>query len=263
MLQNFVQESANAPGTATTINLAGAAAGRRGFLAAFASGAAVWYFMDDGTQAEWGQGVVTAGSPNTLTRATVIGNTAGTTARLNFTGAVRVYNFLPAEAVGYVALQRVTVGTPVATVDFTLPAWASVVRAEWEGVAPVGGAGALVARISTDNGATYLSAGGSYEGPVFEMRAAGTSSADTATLGFMSLTPNLATAGVSLGMLQMDRAGSASTLFHCMGQRDDGLRFARTGGYVAAASVPTNLRFLMTNFRTIAGGSRFTLLARV
>lgn len=99
MLANFVQEVANAPGTATTINLGGPPTGRRGFLAAFASGSTVYYFMDDGTQAEWGVGTVTSGTPNTLARTTVIGNTAGTTARLNFTGTVRVYNWLPAERV--------------------------------------------------------------------------------------------------------------------------------------------------------------------
>jgi hypothetical protein len=99
MLANFVQETANAPGSATTINLAGPPTGRRGFLAAFASGASVYYFLDDGTQSEWGVGTVTAGSPNTLSRTSVLGNTAGTTARLNFTGTTRVYNELPAERV--------------------------------------------------------------------------------------------------------------------------------------------------------------------
>lgn len=99
MLANFVQETANAPGSATTINLAGPPTGRRGFLAAFASGSSVYYFMDDGTQAEWGIGTVTAGTPNTLARTNVLGNSANTTARLNFTGSVRVYNEVPAERV--------------------------------------------------------------------------------------------------------------------------------------------------------------------
>lgn len=97
MLANFVQETANAPGTAATINLGGAAAGRLPFIPTFASGTVVFYGMDDGTLAEMGIGTVTAGSPNTLARTTVLWNSAGTTARMNFLGSVRVYNAVPAE----------------------------------------------------------------------------------------------------------------------------------------------------------------------
>lgn len=97
MLANFVQETANAPGTTASINLGGAVAGRRPFIPTFASGSTVFYGMDDGTLAEMGIGVVTAGSPNTLNRTTVLWNSAGTTARMNFLGTVRVYCALPAE----------------------------------------------------------------------------------------------------------------------------------------------------------------------
>ena len=97
MLANFVQETANAPGTTATINLGGAAAGRLPFVPTFASGSTVFYGMDDGTQAEMGIGTVTSGSPNTLARNTVLWNTAGTTARMNFLGTVRVYCAVPSE----------------------------------------------------------------------------------------------------------------------------------------------------------------------
>jgi hypothetical protein len=97
MLANFVQETANAPGTAATINLGGPVAGRVGFAAAYPSGATCFYGLDDGTQGEWGIGTVTHGSPVTLARTTVLGNTTGSTARLNFTGITRVYATLPAE----------------------------------------------------------------------------------------------------------------------------------------------------------------------
>src|SRR3954466_6784423 len=97
MLGNFILETANAPGTAATVNLAGASPGRRAFRSVFASGANCYYFITDGTQAEWGYGPLTQGTPDTLSRSTVIGNTAGTTARLNFAGAVQVYNDQPAE----------------------------------------------------------------------------------------------------------------------------------------------------------------------
>ena len=100
MLAGFVLESISAPGTAATINLGVAAAGRRRFRDAYATGSLVFYFLDDGTQAEWGYGTLTIATPDTLTR-TVLGNTAGTTLKLNFTGTTRVYNMLPAERAVY------------------------------------------------------------------------------------------------------------------------------------------------------------------
>lgn len=101
MLKSFVQQSASAPGTASSINLIAPPTDRVAFSAVFASGASVFYFMDDDTQAEWGWGAITAGTPDTLARTTVIGNTAGTTARLNFSGTVRVYNEVPGEWLCY------------------------------------------------------------------------------------------------------------------------------------------------------------------
>jgi hypothetical protein len=96
MLGDLIQETASAPGNSATINLGGPAAGRTGFLDVFASGADVFYAMADGTLFELGQGSVTAGSPDTLSRTTVLANSAGTTARLNFTGTTRVYCAMPA-----------------------------------------------------------------------------------------------------------------------------------------------------------------------
>lgn len=98
MLKNFVLETANAPGTTTTFNLGGAASGRLSYAGAgFTNGQVVFYVMDDGSQKEWGIGTFNTGSPNTLSRTTVISNTSGTTARLNFTGTTNVYCSLPAE----------------------------------------------------------------------------------------------------------------------------------------------------------------------
>jgi hypothetical protein len=101
MLGNFILETANAPGQATVVNLAGAVSGRRPFSSRFANGANAFVFLDDGTQAEASFGPVTVGSPNSVSRSFVVWNTAGTTARLNFSGAVRVYNEVPAERVAY------------------------------------------------------------------------------------------------------------------------------------------------------------------
>ena len=94
-LLDMVLETATNPGTASFI-LNGAVADRRSFATAAPAGGAVCYYADDGTQAEWGIGVLTIGTPNTLSRQTVFGTTQNTTQALNFTGAVKVYSFLPA-----------------------------------------------------------------------------------------------------------------------------------------------------------------------
>lgn len=95
-LGTFILENINSPGTSLTVNLGGAPTDRLTFASAFTTGASVFYFIDDGTQAEWGLGTFTTGSPNTLARTTVLGNTAGTVARLNFTSAALIYNEVPA-----------------------------------------------------------------------------------------------------------------------------------------------------------------------
>lgn len=102
MIRNLILETCNAPGTTATINLLGPVAGRLGWLQAFTSGSQVLYFLDDGALQEWGLGAVTAGAPNTLSRSTVLGNSSGTTARLNFPGITRVYNEIPAEKSIYI-----------------------------------------------------------------------------------------------------------------------------------------------------------------
>jgi hypothetical protein len=95
MLADLVEETANNPGNGLTVNLLGALANRRGFVQAFGNGATAFYALTDGVNTEYGIGTVQAGTPNVLSRTTVLGNTAGTTARINFTGACRVYNGLP------------------------------------------------------------------------------------------------------------------------------------------------------------------------
>lgn len=97
MLGNLILETTNAPGTSADCLLNGPAAGRLGFSSWFTSGSACFYVLNDGTQQEWGVGTYTAGSPNKLTRTTVLKNSAGSTARLNFLGSTRVYNETPAE----------------------------------------------------------------------------------------------------------------------------------------------------------------------
>lgn len=100
LLADFVAEIASAPGTSTTINLAGVVTPGpfKTFASAFTTGAKVYYTIsDESSQRETGVGTFTAGSPNTLSRDTVTATTtAASTARLNFIGTVYVYCSLPA-----------------------------------------------------------------------------------------------------------------------------------------------------------------------
>jgi len=90
----FVKETASAPGTSTTINLAGASAPFTTFATGgFTNGTEVEYYLQDSTQAEWGYGTYNTGSPNTLSRTTVVRNTIGTTSRLAFAGTTAVYTW--------------------------------------------------------------------------------------------------------------------------------------------------------------------------
>jgi hypothetical protein len=95
-LSNYVKETASAPGTSTTFNLGGATAPFVTFASSFSNGSTPYYYMQDATQWECGESTLTHGSPNTLSRTTVLANSVGTTARLNFAGTTTVYCSLPA-----------------------------------------------------------------------------------------------------------------------------------------------------------------------
>ena len=103
MLRDLVQETANNPGTGLNVSLGGAPVNRLSFVGEFGNGARCFYAISDGTQTEWGVGTLTAGSPNVLTRTTVLRNTAGNDLRLDFKGAVQVYNEAPS---AYLVLDR-------------------------------------------------------------------------------------------------------------------------------------------------------------
>lgn len=107
MIADFVLEIVAAPGSGATITLPGSApTGRRTWAAGFVTSQPfVFYVLDDSLQQEWGVGTLTIGSPSTIIRPTVVlGNSAGTTARLNFATAPRCYSGLPsAAAIGTIA----------------------------------------------------------------------------------------------------------------------------------------------------------------
>jgi hypothetical protein len=96
-IANLVRETSVNPGTGTTVTLAGATPGRVTFLQGYPAGSTAYYGITDGTQTEFQQGTVQAGTPATLTRGTPLWTTSGSLTRLNFTGTVTVYSVLPAE----------------------------------------------------------------------------------------------------------------------------------------------------------------------
>lgn len=107
MLRNIIEETAAAPGAATSFALNGPTTGRLPWIHAqtFATLDVVFYAIEGAVsgavKVEWGIGKVTAGPPTVFERTQVVGNSDGTTNRLNFTGAVRVYNDVPAEHMTY------------------------------------------------------------------------------------------------------------------------------------------------------------------
>jgi hypothetical protein len=92
-----VQETASAPGTGT-ISLGGASASYQTFVSGIGSGNTTYYVALDVTANTWevGLGTVTSGSPATLSRDTVLSNSSGTTAKINFANAVTVWCDYPA-----------------------------------------------------------------------------------------------------------------------------------------------------------------------
>ena len=140
MIRNFVVENANAPGTNLNVLLAGANQGYQTWRQAYPTdGSLVFYFIDDGGAAEWGVGTLhTASNPVTLSRDTVIGNTGGRTGRVNFVGAVQVYNEIPGERMPFIhtgilrapgaTLDTHSGGVPIgASMDY----WGTVSPAGW------------------------------------------------------------------------------------------------------------------------------------
>lgn len=73
---DFVQETSTTEGLGA-YSLAGAVAGYRTFDAGVGTGKTVRYSVTDGTNWEVNEGVVTAGSPVTLTRATLLASSTG------------------------------------------------------------------------------------------------------------------------------------------------------------------------------------------
>jgi len=104
VLKNYVLEVGKAPGINPNIVLAGASIDRLTWRKAYADNSAVFYFADDGAQAEWGVGTLHYGPPDSISRDTVVGNTIGNnnTNRLNFAQDLQLYNEIPGERLAYI-----------------------------------------------------------------------------------------------------------------------------------------------------------------
>ncbi|MGR0183220.1 gp53-like domain-containing protein [Azospirillum aestuarii] len=103
MLYDRVEQTTITTGTGTLSLIAPTDASRRSFVQAAGSGGRVWYCIEtiDGTQYEYGIGTCTAGTPDILTRTTVMFS-SNANALVNFpAGTKRVFCTLPARAASF------------------------------------------------------------------------------------------------------------------------------------------------------------------
>lgn len=284
LLGTVIVETANAPGTGDALLL-----GPLPGFVAFPVGQ-IFYFIADAVQREWGAGTVVAGSPNRLTRDTVIGNTAGTTARLNFAGAVTVYNEAPAERsliaagdnlsvplagrvltglgsglaagdaprldqVGWRTLATQNVSSPVGGIVFALPPAFVHFRIEMQDLQCATSAGVYF-RSSIDGGATYLSGATDYSGVTLIARPSSMSSPG-GTGSFFGLGSADASAPVS-GHIEFRTVGGRQVIGALTSLQSGALTLACVAGYVATSGVIDHILigFVAAN----ATGGRIRLL---
>ncbi len=103
MLGNLIWETGTASGTGGTYTLGGAKLGRRSFVAAIGDGNAAFYIAryqnpaTNSSAAEWGIATVTDGSPDTLTRTTLLGSTTGSAIDWTAGQTLEIYCSVPME----------------------------------------------------------------------------------------------------------------------------------------------------------------------
>jgi len=86
LVNDRVQETGTIPTGTGAVNLAGAANGYTSFVSSIGNGNTTYYCIYDQTAYTWevGVGTIASGSPNTLTRTTVLNNSLGTTSPISF-----------------------------------------------------------------------------------------------------------------------------------------------------------------------------------
>lgn len=102
MIKNMVLETAAAPGSSVTVNLAGTTAPFQTFASSYSTGDIVYQMIQNSSQWEISYGAFTAGSPNTISRSTIVANSDHNTSLINFVGTVTCYPTIPAERAIYI-----------------------------------------------------------------------------------------------------------------------------------------------------------------
>ena len=110
VLNDRVKETSTTTGTGT-LNLAGASVGFVTFVAGIGNSNTTYYAINAQGTSNWevGIGTVTDATPDTLARNTVLNNSLGTTAKINFSGTFDVFCTMPASKSVYLD----STGTPV------------------------------------------------------------------------------------------------------------------------------------------------------
>ena len=110
VINDRVKETSTTTGTGT-LNLAGASVGFVTFVAGIGNSNTTYYAIHQQGTAnfEIGIGTVTDATPDTLARTTVLNNSLGTTAKINFSGTLDVFCTMPASKTVYLD----STGTPV------------------------------------------------------------------------------------------------------------------------------------------------------
>jgi hypothetical protein len=110
VINDRVKETSTTTGTGT-LDLAGAVSGFVTFVAGIGNTNTTYYAIHEQGTAnfEIGIGTVTDATPDTLARTTVLNNSLGTTAKINFSGTLDVFCTMPASKSVYLD----STGTPV------------------------------------------------------------------------------------------------------------------------------------------------------
>ncbi len=102
VINDRVKETSTTTGTGT-LNLAGASTGFVTFVAGIGNSNTTYYAIHEQGTANWevGIGTVTDATPDTLARTTVLNNSLGSTAKINFSGTLDVFCTMPASKTVY------------------------------------------------------------------------------------------------------------------------------------------------------------------
>ncbi len=102
VINDRVKETSTTTGTGT-LNLAGASSGFVTFVAGIGNSNTTYYAIHEQGTNNWevGIGTVTDATPDTLARTTVLNNSVGSTAKINFSGTLDVFCTMPASKTVY------------------------------------------------------------------------------------------------------------------------------------------------------------------